>query len=175
MNFFQYQSVIPYTYQSANGDTYTMSITNITQRARLAERLRQFTSVMHDYIVQDGERPDSVATVVYGDPKYTWVILLVNNIFSLYDWPLSYDEFQSYIVKKYGSVENANNGTPYYFTSDGIQVDADTYAALPLDQVGVIRSPLDQETLDNENKRRIKVISAQFLSGIDQVIRTLYK
>jgi hypothetical protein len=175
MNYFQYQDITPYEYLSPEGVPQLRAIVNITERAKIAERLRQYTTVMYDYVIADGERPDSVATRVYGDPKYTWVVLLVNNIMSLYDWPLSYEEFESYIIAKYGSIQAANEGTRTYFRADGVQVDALTYDSLLPEDQGEIRTPLEQETLDNEAKRRIKVIAAQFLPGIDQAIKTLYR
>jgi len=174
MNFFQHQSVIPFVF--TEGETVTTrQIVDISQRAVLAERLRQYTSVMQDYIVRDGERPDTVATAVYGDPKYTWVVLLVNNIMSLYDWPLSYAEFESYIIAKYGSIQAANEGDLRYFRADGVEVDTLTYANLLPEDQGELRTPLEHEVIENENRRPIKVISAQFLPGIDSVVKTLFR
>ena len=42
------------------------------------------------YYIPDGERPDVTSYNTYGDVKYVWVIMFVNNIFNPYtDWPLS--------------------------------------------------------------------------------------
>tara|TARA_R110000868_G_scaffold79604_31_gene226488 strand:+ start:7122 stop:7649 length:528 start_codon:yes stop_codon:yes gene_type:complete len=174
MNFFQHQSVIPFVF--TEGDTVTTrQIVDISQRAVLTERLRQYASAMHDYVIADGARPDTVAAEIYGDPKYTWVVLLVNNIMSLYDWPLSYAEFESYIIAKYGSIQAANEGDLRYFRTDGIEVDALTYADLLPEDQGELRTPLEHETIENENKRSIKVISPQFLPGLDRAVKTLFR
>ena len=185
MNYFQYQSVVPYTF-TTGGVTTTMSIVNITQRARIAERLRQHTTTMHDYVIGEGERPDTVAMNLYGDVKYTWVVLLMNNIVSLYDWPMTNSEFELYIIGKYGSLlDSLNNDrgtrTPaawsaakFYYTTEGDRVDATTYASLGTRQ-GITHTPYEQEVEDNDARRSIKVVSRRFLPGMLTALKTLYK
>ena len=183
MNYFQYQSVVPYTF-TTGGVTTTMSIVNITQRARIAERLRQHTTTMHDYVIGEGERPDTVAQKVYGDVKYTWVVLLMNNIMTLYDWPMTNSEFELYIIGKYGSLpDSQNKGTrtdaawsaaKFYYTTEGDRVDATTYAGLGTRQ-GITHTPYEQEVEDNDARRSIKVVSRRFLPDILTALKTLYK
>ena len=183
MDYFQYQSVVPYAFTS-NGVTTTMAIVNITQRARIVERLRQHTTAMHDYIIGDAERPDTVALKLYGDAKYTWVVLLTNNIVSLYDWPMTNAEFELYLIGKYGSLSlSQNQGTrtdaawsaaKFYYTTEGDRVDAATYAGLGARQ-GTTNTPYTQEVDDNEAKRTIKVVNMAFLPGILTALKTLYK
>ena len=183
MDYFQYQSVVPYTF-TTGGVTTTMSIVNITQRARIAERLRQHTTTMHDYVIGEGERPDTVAMNLYGDVKYTWVVLLMNNIISLYDWPMTNSEFEPYLIGKYGSLTNSQNqGTrtdaawsaaKFYYTTEGDRVDATTYAGLGTRQ-GTTNTPYTQEVEDNDTRRTIKVVSRRFLPGILTTLKTLYK
>ena len=183
MSYFQYQSIVPYTF-TTGGVTTTMSIVNITQRAKIAERLRQHTTTMHDYVIGEGERPDTVAQKVYGDVKYTWVVLLINNIMSLYDWPMTNTEFELYLIGKYGSLSDSQNqGTrtdaawsaaKFYYTTEGDRVDATTYARLGTRQ-GITNTPYTQEVADNDTRRTIKVVSKEFLPGILSTLKTLYK
>ena len=183
MDYFQYQSVVPYTF-TTGGVTTTMSIVNITQRAKIAERLRQHTTTMHDYVIREGERPDTVALKLYGDVKYTWVVLLMNNIMTLYDWPMTNSEFELYIIGKYGSLSDSQNkGTrtdaawsaaKFYYTTEGDRVDATTYAGLGTRQ-GITNTPYTQEVEDNDTRRTIKVVSRQFLPGMLTALKTLYK
>ncbi len=183
MDYFQYQSVVPYAF-TTGGVTTTMSIVNITQRAKIAERLRQHTTTMHDYVIGESERPDTVAQNVYGDVKYTWVVLLLNNIISLYDWPMTNSEFELYLIGKYGSLSDSQNqGTrtdaawsaaKFYYTTEGDRVDATTYASLGTRQ-GITNTPYTQEVADNDAKRTIKVVSRQFLPSILTTLKTLYK
>ena len=183
MDYFQYQSVVPYMF-TTGGVTTTMSIVNITQRARIAERLRQHTTTMHDYVIGEGERPDTVAQKVYGNVKYTWIVLLMNNIVSLYDWPMTNSEFELYLIGKYGSLTNSQNqGTrtdaawsaaKFYYTTEGDRVAATTYASLGTRQ-GTTNTPYAQEVEDNDTRRTIKVVSRRFLPGILTALKTLYK
>ena len=183
MDYFQYQSIVPYMF-TTGGVTTPMSIVNITQRAKIAERLRQHTTTMHDYVIGEGERPDTVAQKVYGDVKYTWVVLLINNIMSLYDWPMTNTEFELYLIGKYGSLSDSQNqGTrtdaawsaaKFYYTTEGDRVDATTYASLGTRQ-GITNTPYTQEVADNDPRRTIKVVSKEFLPGILSTLKTLYK
>ena len=184
MNFFQYQETIPYAFGATSDTMVQTTITNITQRARIAERLRQHTTMMHEYVIGEGERPDMVAQNVYGDVKYTWVVLLVNNIVSLYDWPMTNSEFELYLIGKYGSLSlSQNQGTrtdaawsaaKFYYTTEGDRVDATTYAGLGARQ-GTTNTPYTQEVEDNDARRTIKVTSKRFLPGILSILKTLYK
>ena len=183
MDYFQYQSVVPYTFTTGDVTT-TMSIVNITQRAKIAERLRQHTTTMHDYVIREGERPDTVAMKLYGDVKYTWVVLLMNDIVSLYDWPMMNSEFELYLIGKYGSLSDSQNqGTrtdaawsaaKFYYTTEGDRVDATTYAGLGARQ-GTTNTPYTQEVEDNDTRRTIKVVSKRFLPNILTILKTLYK
>ena len=184
MNFFQYQETVPYVFGAPRDTMVQSTITNITQRARIVERLRQHTALMHDYVISEGDRPDTVAQKVYGDVKYTWVVLLINDIVSLYDWPMMNEEFELYLIGKYGSLSDSQNqGTrtdaawsaaKFYYTTEGDRVDATTYASLGTRQ-GITNTPYTQEVADNDTRRTIKVVSKEFLPGILSTLKTLYK
>lgn len=70
------------------------------------------------YELEDGERPDVVATKLYGNPDLHWVLFLVNNFESYTDWHKSNDAFESYIDEKY----NGDTLTAYA-TSDIIDAN----------------------------------------------------
>jgi hypothetical protein len=165
MKYFQYFPKIDYTFTNTDGTLTTLSITNPTVHVKIVERLKQHIEVFHDYVIADGERPDTVATNLYGSPDYTWVVLIVNNIFSLYDWPLTYDEFVLFIVDKYGSLAAAQ-AQSVYKTTDGDYIDAVSYGLLSADQQGSVISAYDDELAKNEDKRRIRVIPAQFVEPL---------
>jgi hypothetical protein len=171
MKYFQFQRVIPYTFDSSSD----VSIVDITQHAKVAERLGQYTSALYDYVIADDERPDTVARKVYGSVDYTWLILLINNIFTLYDWPLSNQELEEYLISKYGSIANAQTGARTYYTVEGDRVDALTYDELPEARQGITLTPYEQEVKDNEAKRRIRVVRSAFVPMIARMLRTLYR
>jgi hypothetical protein len=185
-----------------------MTITNITQHSKIQERLQPFMSAYYDYVIPDGYRPDNVAKDVYGDTKYTWIVLAINNVDSLYDWPLDNDEFERFLISKYGSVAIASAVTTennyyydstgnkvtyaeyvalslstkgkvlparYCYTATGYQIDPQTYDTLSDAQKGQVKTPYTKELEENEDKRRIKVIRREFLPGIEQALKTLYR
>jgi hypothetical protein len=54
------------------------------------------------YTVEGDDRPEDVALYYYGSVRHTWIVYLSNNIIDpYYDWPLTYEKFQDYIIKKY--------------------------------------------------------------------------
>ena len=161
MNYFKYFPKVPYKF-TANGSSWSLQLTNITAHVIIMEKVKQLVTSFHSYVIQDGDRPDTVATKVYGDPNYTWVVLIINNLLTLYDWPLTEAEFNRYIVTKYGS-QHAAAEVSYYLTTNGEYVDATTYALLPVETQGAIRTAWEDEVIKNENKRSIKVIPAEFV------------
>jgi hypothetical protein len=161
-------------FTNADQTPYTVVIRDISARAKIAERLKQTQVVLYDYIVGDEQRPDTISQSLYKTPNYTWVILLVNNIFNLYDWPLSNDEMTDYLMSKYGSLDAARTGTRYYYTTAGDRVDATTYAALPVAQRGTVLTPYEYEIQENDRKRRIKVVPAPLIHQVAASFRTLF-
>ena len=48
-------------------------------------------------------RPDNIAFDFYGDSKLDWVVLLSNNILNIQtEWPLVQNNFDSFLLNKYG-------------------------------------------------------------------------
>lgn len=181
MQFFKHFPQVPYAYQLDAG-TFTLNITNLTAHVKIVERLQQHMRVFYDYIIGDGERPDTVAARLYGSPDYTWVVLVTNNILSLYDWPLSNEEFDRYVTDKYrGSAPDTTaravalanaQSQVLYSTADGFRVDATTYALLPATDQGLTTTAYDDELRANEAKRRIKAIPAQFAAILMEELKT---
>ena len=65
------------------------------------------------YRIIEGERPDVVATNLYGDATLYWLFFLVNeNLQDLSDWPKSQSLFNKYIDRKYsGTCLKASTST----------------------------------------------------------------
>lgn len=79
-------------------------ITDILKRIILSNPNLEKSSLVEQYIIIEGETPESVSFNYYGDVKYYWIIMLLNNIKSRYfNWPLSSQELQQYIESKYGN------------------------------------------------------------------------
>lgn len=62
--------------------------------------------------IPDGDRPDIVATKLYGNPDLHWTFFLVNDFENYYDWHKDSEVFERYIIKKYpGQVAIASQST----------------------------------------------------------------
>lgn len=172
MQFFRYFPQISYTF--SDGSPFTLDLTNPAVHVLIAPKLKQNITVLYDYIIPGNDRPDTVARKVYGSANYTWIVLVLNNIMSLFDWPLSIDEFNAYITDKYTTIGAAQAQT-LYKTNDGAFVDSVTYGLLPASRQGATLSMYDYELELNENKRRIKVVPTEFApllqANLKQILR----
>jgi hypothetical protein len=79
-----------------------LSVTDITRRVKVAEKLQADPYLFLPYTVTDDDRAEDIARLYYGDVNKVWMIYLANNIIDPYtQWPLSNEKFESTIRKKY--------------------------------------------------------------------------
>ena len=107
-----YQS--PLSHKDSSGDF--IAIKNIFRRTKLKDYLQGSVSVFNKYIIEDGERPDTISELLYGSPQYDFVVVLTAGITNInHQWPIQ--DFQVYDVAlaKYGS-ETKMNEVHHYET-----------------------------------------------------------
>lgn len=94
----------------------TVIAKNFFRRGKIRDDIASIISGFDYYNIVDGERPDTIADRLYGDPELDWVILVANNIINLEnDWPLTPNQFNNYLIEKYGTDEKINE-IRYYET-----------------------------------------------------------
>jgi|AACY02.16.fsa_nt_gi Base plate wedge protein 53. len=77
-------------------------IRDISRRINFLRKSVESPYVFLPYTIEEGDRPEDVAYYYYGSTDYTWLVYLSNNIIDPYnDWPLSEDDFNNYLIKKY--------------------------------------------------------------------------
>ena len=77
-------------------------IANITLRTKIVDYVRANPKVFLPYVVNEDMRPEEVSYHYYGSVDYTWLLFLANDIIDpYYDWVMSDDNLNKYIVKKY--------------------------------------------------------------------------
>ena len=83
-----YQS--PLSHKNSSGDY--INIKNIFRRTKLKDYLAGNVSLFNKYVIEDGERPDTIAENLYGSSQYDFVVVLVAGItkYSLGDWDKKY-------------------------------------------------------------------------------------
>ena len=85
---------------------------DIIRRVKLRSNIADNIFSYDPYDIKDGERPDIVADAYYGNVNYVWLIFLANDIVDpYYDWPLTTNQFEQFIIDKYGSIEASKDTT----------------------------------------------------------------
>lgn len=114
-DYFGYFPTIPY--ETFDGSGKYKITTDIFRRVRATLQARTDKTIYYNYQVTDGERPEHVAYKYYGEAKYHWVLLLMNEVRDpQWQWPLDSFSFEKFIEKKYGSVETASTELSHYET-----------------------------------------------------------
>jgi len=177
---------------STNEDYITVK--NLFKRAKIRTDINNAITAFDYYQITDNQRPEVVASSLYGDPELDWVILITNNITNVRDqWPLSNNDLYNYMIDKYGSDE-ALSDIHHYETIEvkdeydrlvvpsGLQVDSDfTVTYTKFNNTVSTVSPVKQvtnyeyETDINEEKRKIRVLKPAYLSVVITDLRNIMK
>lgn len=99
-----------------------LKLRNIILNAKFVSDIFDKFDVFYPYVIQEWERPDTIAADYYGDPKYFWVVLMSNKIVDpVTEWPKNYYDFQRFIETKYSmTVDETKRHILYYqFTGVG--------------------------------------------------------
>jgi len=188
-NYFRNLPKVRYDINGAEPNKY-LNVTNIMKRISFKPSVIEDITNYYPYRVKDGERPDILSFQQYGSVAYAYLIMLVNDIYDpLFDWPLSSQQFEKYLINKYGSVSSSMGTTKYYYqiiraevartgTSERIPavkfiVDQTTYDALGTGDRST-QSQYEWEDELNDNKRDIKLIDASFIRDIDYAVKRTY-
>ena len=166
------------------------SVTNIMKRVKFKPEVLEDISEYYPYFVKDGERPDIISYNQYDTVAFSYLILLINGIQDpIFDWPLSTQQFEQYILNKHGSVNSAMTTTKYYYqivraevvrtgTSERVPevkfiVDETTYNALDM-TLRKTQTIYDWEDELNNDKKEIRLISPNFIHDIDYQVKQYF-
>jgi hypothetical protein len=150
---------------------------DITLSARVKKFINSTNGVfLRPYQVKNGERPDIVSTRLYDNPRYEYILLLVNNIQSVYDdWPKDYKTLINYITEKYGSLSYAQSNFAYFYTADDIIVSEEYWQTIP-GSSKYRETFYEYELRLNDEKSRISIVDfsylIQFETGIQELLDT---
>ena len=100
---------------------------DITAAARILRGVVKDISTFEQYTVRDYETPEIAAEILWGQPEWHWILLLLNDVFHPSDWVMSSKDFEEMIISKYGSIEEANNRIAYYEDAENNIVPPQTY------------------------------------------------
>ena len=107
-----YQS--PLSHKNSSRDY--IIIKNLFRRTKLFDHLSGSVSALDRFVIENGERPDTVAELLYGDSRLDYIVILVAGITNInHQWPLEDHQVYNYALDKYGSDEKLN-GIHHYET-----------------------------------------------------------
>ena len=99
----------------ALGDDNRKTMIDITRAFKLRDEVKEQGTIFFNYIVKDGDRPDTIASKLYDQEDLHWLVLAANDIQSLYhEWPKTQPELDNYISKKY-------EGTSLFITTTSVK------------------------------------------------------
>lgn len=142
-------------------------IKNIAQRVKFIEIVRENDRDCSDYLVQDGETPESLAQDFYGNPQLDWIIILLNNIIDPFnDWVLDTNTFEKMIRLKYDNPDAIRHRV----SEDGRIFQPSFANGVDLNEIPQQRTSIvthrQWEEQQNERKRRIRIARPELISRI---------
>lgn len=146
-------------------------VTDILRRVALRSKVRANTLVMDKYDIRDGETPEIIADKYYGSSEYHWVIVLVNNITSWYDWPLDSVAYNKYLQDKYDNVDAVHHYEVNQTSGDTtikLEVSSDTSGATAV-------TNREYEDRLQDEKRQIRLLDVGYLNLFVEEFKKIIK
>ena len=100
-----YQSPLP---EKISTSEY-IAVKNIFRRIKLNANILGSTTIFNKYVIEDFQRPETIAEELYGSSTLDYVVILtagINNIIE--DWPLADHQVYNYALEKYGTTAKMN-------------------------------------------------------------------
>ena len=157
------------------------NVTNLLRRVAIRSKLKTNVSFFDTYDIKNGETPEIIADKLYDDPKLHWIIMLVNNVTDRYhDWPMSEQQFNSYLNEKYSNPD----GIHHYEIS---QESGDTTQKIEVYDPDLISSDTDAytsataitnrefEESEQDKKRKIRLLDPIFVDQFVEEFNSLIK
>ena len=163
-------------------------VKNLFKKGKIRDDIFKNLTFFEKYSIKGDDRPDNVAYEIYNDASLDWVILLSNNILNIQtEWPLPQNDFDRFLLDKYGDYDDLYNGIHHYETQEvknsqgitmisaGLQVDSTfsiSFYDFFIDQqidTGNISVPITnyeyEEKIEND-KRNIFILKSNYLGII---------
>lgn len=160
---------------------------NFFRRYQINPDVFSYAVFFKKYAIQDGDRLDTLAEDLFGDPFMDWVIVLTNNMINpLFDLPLSDNDLRKHIeanydnpyseIHHYETVEVKNNAGQIVLRG-GLIVDETFYnspfkywsgtnvAEVLGSEVSYPVTIFDYEMNENEKKREIYLLKPEYLEA----------
>jgi len=115
------------------------TVRNLLSRVVISQTAKYSPYTYYDYTIINDQRPDYIAEKYYQDAYASWIIYMSNGVVDpYYDWKLSQDTLNSYLIDKYGSIEISQQKILFFRSNwyeDERRIDKAAYDLL---DVGVV-------------------------------------
>lgn len=193
MQYFNTLPKVIYTDEKGKSQIFT----NLMARASVIPSFLKNPILYYQYDIQEGDTPEIIAHKYYGDSYRYWIVLFANQMMDpQWDWPLTSNQFNDYMMNKYPTINT--NTTIHHYTKTFTTYDETTLTkttntvtansvfastlqkqyTLPTGNViisltnGVV-SVYDYEFQLNENKRNIKLLNSQYVTQFEAELEGL--
>ena len=104
----------PLSYKISSGDL--IIVKNIFRRGKLYDYLSDNATLFNKYVIEDGDRPDTIAQELYGSSRYDFIIVLIAGITNItQQWPVQDYQVYDIALEKY-KTETILNETHHFET-----------------------------------------------------------
>lgn len=156
--YFEKFSEMYYDFIKADGEVDYVKLKDITANVRFKSQVLESISLYEYYDMNDQDTPEIISEHFYGSPNYHWVIMIANQKYDyIDDFPIPVDRLEARITEKYGA---GNEYNTHHYEYNGWIVDNVSYPTASA------VSNYDYEFLQNEAKRRIKIISPGLIEQV---------
>ena len=175
--YFSSFPVIPY----GSTDGTVKNVTNLLRRVAIRTKVKSNAALYDTYNVKNGETPEIIADKLYEDPELHWVVLMVNNVTDRYhDWPMSEQQFNSYLIEKYSDpagihhheISQESGDTTQkieVYDPDLISSDTDAYTS------ATAITNREFEESEQDKKRKIRLLDPEFIDQFVDEFKNLMK
>ena len=175
--YFSSFPVIPY----GSTDGTVKNVTNLLRRVAIRTKVKSNAALYDTYNVKNGETPEIIADKLYEDPELHWVVLMVNNVTDRYhDWPMSEQQFNSYLNEKYSDpdgihhheISQESGDTTQkieVYDPDLISSDTDAYTS------ATAITNREYEESEQDKKRKIRLLDPEFIDQFVDEFKNLMK
>jgi len=165
-----------------------ITVKNLFKKGKLREDIFQNLTFFTKYQIQGNDRPDNVAFEVYKDSSLDWLVLTCNNIINIQtEWPLPQQQFDNYLLDKYGNYNTLYNGIHHHETVEvknsqdivivpaGLQVESnysvsyyDFITELQVTRNNIVEpvTNYQYEEIQEDKKRNIFLLKPRFLNVV---------
>ena len=112
-----YFSTMPNIYYDfvINGVQYVKILKDVTTNVRVIRSILENITMYDEYDIVDGETPEIIASKIYGNTMYHWVIMMANNRYDYReDFPLDYTALRKRAEMLYGAGDQNMNAIHHY-------------------------------------------------------------